>query len=391
MKDNWLDDIEQRFSFYEVSPPEGLWQSVSSKLRTSKRASRPWIWAGGIALAAGLALLLFLPIFNFKHADTHEVEPRSVALYSSSQLKFSTDLKKAVALVELKSRDLPKVVESTSSDEMSAHTPEDDDFQVISDVLDPEIPSETIADWSKEWVDDSFVASQKEKHKARFAMNLYGSANAGSSHLTKSINGGSNVMSLGSDGMSWKDNPKLGLAVYNQGREVETILRHRMPSRIGISLSYYLNDRFSIVSGLSYTLLLSEYKEGTSSDYKSGEQKLDYIGIPLSLKYDFYSSSRLDVYALGGIVLDKCIKSIRTDDYYLSGENRLKEIINLGEYPFQFSTGLSVGTEYRLYSGIWTFFEGGLSYFLSDNSNLNTLYKERPLNLNLNLGIRFIL
>ena len=239
----------------------------------------------------------------------------------------------------------------------------------------------------EEFSQEPRVARKTPQNKVSVGLAASGAASFSQTALI----GGGPLFGVGLDAVSWEDSPKLGLAVVNQGKDIESELRHKVPVRLTLGVSYAITDRLSVVSGLSHTLLLSEYKEGTQQNYKSGEQRVEYVGVPINLKYDFYSSTRLDVYASAGLTLDKCIKANRTDDYFLSGENRLKEVISLGEHPFQLSAGAAFGAEYRIYDSLWLFGECGLAYFFNDRSSLEILYKERPLNATFNLGIRVAL
>ena len=119
---------------------------------------------------------------------------------------------------------------------------------------------------------------------------------------------------------------------------------------------------------------------------KSGN--IRYIGVPLDIKYDFFTFNSLNLYCSWGVSFDKCYKATRTNDYIIGDENRLKEVDNLNERPFQFSTSLNLGVEYCLYNGVWAFAQGGLGYYFNDGSSLNTVYKYRPANFSLGAGLR---
>ena len=77
-----------------------------------------------------------------------------------------------------------------------------------------------------------------------------------------------NLMSLNSFDAEKKDPAK-------------TDIHHKTPIGVGISISRYLNNRFSLQTGLTYSYLRSEWS--TNNTYHiENDQRLHFIGIPLS-------------------------------------------------------------------------------------------------------------
>lgn len=387
MKERWIDDIKVEMQEFESDSPKGLWESIEGRLQASKVAPTRswWGWAaaaGALAVAGASAFLFFRPISPQEVISVEKAEP-PVALNDvrpdpSEQIVRLQEAVEPVAVSQPKEAQRP---------EKSAASQKTEALRETTVVQEAETAQETeVLPW-EEFSQETRVARKTPQNRVSVGLAASGAASFSQTALI----GGGPLFGVGLDAVSWEDSPKLGLAVVNQGKDIESELRHKVPVRLTLGVSYAITDRLSVVSGLSHTLLLSEYKEGTQQNYKSGEQRVEYVGVPINLKYDFYSSTRLDVYASAGLTLDKCIKANRTDDYFLSGENRLKEVISLGEHPFQLSAGAAFGAEYRIYDSLWLFGECGLAYFFNDRSSLEILYKERPLNATFNLGIRVAL
>lgn len=405
MKERWIDDIKVEMQEFESDSPKGLWESIEGRLPASKVASTHswWGWAvaaGALAVAGASAFLFFRPISPQEVISVEKAEPvvalNDVRPDPSEQIVRSQEIVEPVAVSQPKEARRPEksaasqktealrettAVQEAETAQETETVPETEIVQELEAVQEPEsLPWE-------EFSQETRVARKTPQNRVSVGLAASGAASFSQTALI----GGGPLFGVGLDAVSWEDSPKLGLAVVNQGKDIESELRHKVPVRLTLGVSYAITDRLSVVSGLSHTLLLSEYKEGTQQNYKSGEQRVEYVGVPINLKYDFYSSTRLDVYASAGLTLDKCIKANRTDDYFLSGENRLKEVISLGEHPFQLSAGAAFGAEYRIYDSLWLFGECGLAYFFNDRSSLEILYKERPLNGTFNLGIRVAL
>lgn len=399
MKERWIDDIKAEMQEFESDSPKGLWKSIEGRLPASKVAPTRswWGWAaaaGALAVAGASAFLFFRPISSQEVISVEKAEPvvalNDVLPDPSEQIVRLQEAVAPVAVSQPKEAQLPEKSAASQKTEALRETTavrEAETAQETETVQEPEAVQEPESLPWEEFSQEPRVARKTPQNRVSLGLAASGAASFSQTALI----GGGPLFGVGLDAVSWEDSPKLGLAVVNQGKDIESELRHRVPVRLTLGISYAITDRLSVVSGLSHTLLLSEYKEGTQQNYKSGEQRVEYVGVPINLKYDFYSSTRLDVYASAGLTLDKCIKANRTDDYFLSGENRLKEVISLGEHPFQLSAGAAFGAEYRIYDTLWLFGECGLAYFFNDRSSLETLYKDRPLNATFNLGIRVAL
>lgn len=405
MKERWIDDIKVEMQEFESDSPKGLWESIEGRLPASKVAPTHswWGWAvaaGALAVAGASAFLFFRPISPQEVISVEKAEPvvalNDVLPDPSEQIVRLQEAVEPIAVSQPKeAQRSEKSAASQKTDELRETTAvrevetarETETVQESEIVQEPEAVQELESLPWEEFSQETRVARKAPQNRVSVGLAASGAASFSQTALI----GGGPLFGVGLDAVSWEDSPKLGLAVVNQGKDIESELRHKVPVRLTLGLSYAITDRLSVVSGLSHTLLLSEYKEGTQQNYKSGEQRVEYVGVPINLKYDFYSSTRLDVYASAGLTLDKCIKANRTDDYFLSGENRLKEVISLGEHPFQLSAGAAFGAEYRIYDSLWLFGECGLAYFFNDRSSLEILYKERPLNATFNLGIRVAL
>ena len=399
MKERWIDDIKAEMQEFESDSPKGLWESIEGRLPASKVAPTRswWGWAaaaGALAVAGVSAFLFFRPISPQEVISVEKAESvvalNDVLPDPSEQIVRLQEAVAPVAVSQPKEAQRPEKSAASQKTEALSETAAVQETETVQEteiVQKPEAVQEPESLPWEEFSQEPRVARKTPQNKVSVGLAASGAASFSQTALI----GGGPLFGVGLDAVSWEDSPKLGLAVVNQGKDIESELRHKVPVRLTLGVSYAITDRLSVVSGLSHTLLLSEYKEGTQQNYKSGEQRVEYVGVPINLKYDFYSSTRLDVYASAGLTLDKCIKANRTDDYFLSGENRLKEVISLGEHPFQLSAGAAFGAEYRIYDSLWLFGECGLAYFFNDRSSLEILYKERPLNATFNLGIRVAL
>ena len=222
---------------------------------------------------------------------------------------------------------------------------------------------------------------------ARWTLSTSATTGMGASSVTNST--ATYVEAVGPDNVIWADNPQLGIGIFNQGKSVKTEYKHRLPVRVGFNVAYRLTDRLSVESGVSYTRLSSDMKDGTKDNYSSGSQKLDYIGVPLNVKYRAFGYRRLSVYASAGLLTEKCVSGKTTHEYVISGEKKKHEAEDVTAKPWQLSVNAALGAQFDVLRNVGVYVEPGVSYYFDDRSTLSTIYKEKPLNFNLNLGVRY--
>ncbi len=234
------------------------------------------------------------------------------------------------------------------------------------------------------------VENSRGRHEgaaARWTLSTSATTGMGASSVTNST--ATYVEAVGPDDVIWADNPQLGIGIFNQGKSVKTEYKHRLPVRVGINVAYRLTDRLSVESGVSYTRLSSDKKDGTKDNYSSGSQKLDYIGVPLNVKYRAFGYRRLSVYASAGLLTEKCVSGKTTHEYVISGEKKKHEAEDVAEKPWQLSVNAALGAQLDVLRNVGVYVEPGVSYYFDDRSPLSTIYKEKPLNFNLNMGVRY--
>lgn len=149
--------------------------------------------------------------------------------------------------------------------------------------------------------------------------------------------------------------------------------RHAMPITFAASVTYPFSDRWSCTSGLQYTYLHSDIKEGSSKE----SQDIHYLGIPLKVSWTFWKSARLNAYASAGM----------TFEFPIIGHSCGKKI----DVPCQWSGGLGVGLQYNITPRFGIYIEPEVNRYFYNESQLQTIRTERPLNITVPVGIRFSL
>lgn len=158
---------------------------------------------------------------------------------------------------------------------------------------------------------------------------------------------------------------------------------HRMPISAGITVSKTLPKNWELESGLVYTYLYSKY----SSTNGNGNQELHYLGIPLNVVYRFARIKRLSFYAAAGGQADFYLAGRQKDEGYdegISGSG-YKE---LKHENVQFSVQANLGAALTLYKQTELYLEPYMAYYFENKSAIHNIWKDKPFNFGLTLGIR---
>lgn len=171
----------------------------------------------------------------------------------------------------------------------------------------------------------------------------------------------------------------------------KTDIKHKTPVSFGIGVSRYLNDRFSLQTGITYTYLSSEWK--TSGRYHALEkQKLHFIGIPISVSYKITEWNRFLVYASAGVMGEinvsgqlksKLLMEERRDDIELAEDKINKRMTE----PL-FSVNAHLGVSYPVFRYLSAYGEVGSAYYFDNGSDIETIRSKKPFNVNMQLGLR---
>lgn len=185
--------------------------------------------------------------------------------------------------------------------------------------------------------------------------------------------------------------PLTEVLLANQSKEVEARIRHKIPVTFGLSMYYNIGKRWGIGTGVSYTKLTSELHSGSNSNYIKGEQSIHYIGIPVQVNYNVIQKGRFTGYVTGGVLTEKAVAGKLRTKYIVNDEVTETQDERLDVKPIQFSVSSAVGLQVKIIDKIGIYAEPGIGYHFKNDSQLNTIYKEKPLNFNMKFGIRLLL
>lgn len=163
-------------------------------------------------------------------------------------------------------------------------------------------------------------------------------------------------------------------------RDCKETTKHDMPVSFGATVSYALNDRLALTSGLVYTLATSSFEHGTSSNASKDEQTLHYVGIPLTASYTIWSNSWLKTYVNAGGQADfNVLAKVETEGH----------TTDIDKDRAQLSVGAAAGVQLNVVKQMGVYVEPGVRYYFDNGSNVQTVFKEHPCNFSLQMGLRW--
>ena len=161
---------------------------------------------------------------------------------------------------------------------------------------------------------------------------------------------------------------------------------HNRPIKVGISVRYDIDNRWSMSSGLTYSYLRSSFEYSEGKAFGSGVQKLHYVGLPLAVDYNIISAKKLKVYLSAGGEVQKLVCGKATMDGVNIPEADANHDIKEG--GMQWSLNAAIGAEDDCVDNVGIYIEPGVSHYIDNHSKVDNYYKYKPTNFSLNVGLR---
>uniref|UniRef100_UPI0040275638 outer membrane beta-barrel protein n=1 Tax=Prevotella sp. TaxID=59823 RepID=UPI0040275638 len=423
MKTNWQKDIHDRLGSYEKDAPEGLWEGISRKLpklndgvmltHKPQRTAKFRMWrVAGVAAAASVALVIGYSFLGNDTKDNINIPTNTTKhpnMLASSQKPIGNEPTDICADQTTHSADnllaeQPTLAKASTEQPTLASASMETDVKEISSKEENSKEENKQTETKTAKREDSYVLPQNpdnnllafndmterrgdEDAPSRWSVSTGAMGGLGASGTTTAY--GDHLVFSSPGVADTKDSPMLDMNTINRDIETKTEYDHHLPIRIGLSVAYALTDRLSISSGLTYTRLSSDIKDASRESKYIGEQRLHYVGIPLNVSYKVASFRWLGLYGTAGVLAEKCVSGTTDEGYVENNTMKYTNTQDISSKPLQMSVNAGVGIQFDIIDNVGIYAEPGLSYYFDDGSALQTIYKEKPLNFNLNVGVRF--
>lgn len=429
MKEKWIEDLRDGLSDFEMDAPEGLWESLG--VETPVPARNPWRRKIAVAaaiigvLSTGTGILVWLSRgerIDVSQPMVAECIAPTASEVSNPESTLPTYNERTQSVTATTVRKATIHSNVRNSDETSeSYTYMGEDITLYTDTVAQEVNNESqeteIMNFSNHDIGNrkSFhtgISPKRRSHATngrRYAVAAYASGigqtvermgqnlspNVGDHPFygDNNPNPGVDYPGLDSDSNGEPDVDFPGYFQPNEYPDGTPLImesHHHQPIKAGLTFQYSLTGQIGLETGLMYTALASDFKVSQGNKASSGRRQMHYIGVPLNVKLSLWSWKSIDLYLTAGVMGEKCVSNrfqVKSEADGLS----LEQYSSQKDKPMQWSVNAAPGLQLKPLPNIGIFAEPGISYYFNDGSSISTIYKDRPWNFNLNIGVRWML
>ena len=400
--DEWIDIFKDRLREAESPLPPGDWDVFEAKYKADRRRRRvlPFVISSvSIAAAAVVAALLFLS----RPSDSAPVTKPFEAIPSAPQrLAETIEPQPEPPVIQSPHPPVvqsphPPVVQSPHTPVvLSPHTPVilspqgEESFDTEEVVETEEVPAANQqhaqspqGEESNEFIDYE-TSGKPTRKRLTVAPHFGGMRSDVAVPVSFPSFPGKNVYGLNPGKQEGQDYISVPIP-YNWNNGLNNGLSslsadHSIPITFGVDLSFPINQRLAITSGVemsSYKSVFTEiiYKQSlTQNRYLT--QKALYLGIPLRIDWSFWQGGKFSAWIGAGGKVDRCVYA------RLDGED-------IRDKDFNFSALADAGIRYDFLEYLGIYLAPEVSwYFKPDNPSILTYRTEHPFALTINVGLR---
>ena len=422
MDNEWKNSLRERFSDYSAPEPEGLWEGIEQGLAGKSRRKMLPVWlASGLAAAAAVALVVFLPS---RKEEKTAVESKDRYAQSVEGIPDEAGNEETVPFAVVSRRTLLSETGPATSVPVSEEWIPDAVHEIVplgdspvpeeEKVLPEEKgrPEQAGQDGNQAGHEETLVANTKKAGETVeealgnkvTSLEITPDSPRRNHFSIGAFQGGGQAATEQSQGFGLnKTGAYLAKATAygpHKARDLMNMLssnrastyeaHHGVPVRTGVTAAWELSNHVSLKSGVNWTSLTSTFDETTVGDtHTSTRQNLGYLGIPLRLEAGFEPVKNLRLYADAGGMMEKGLLATSKTESYIG--DHLEDTVT--DHPdtggLLWSVGASAGAEYRINRLVGVYVAPGIEYHFDNGAEARSAYTEKPLHWNVNLGVRF--
>lgn len=418
MEQQWIEHLRKRFADRKVAPPDGLWESVQSAMGgksavdgvragRSRRTVVVPMWRRRAVAVAACAAVLAVTVWLFYGRDAvpyaavgggqalgvsvdRLAEAATPALDAGVPLSVKDAVRRVEAVVAGLEGNVSDVAATSADSVVMADTANVGGDAALGDGRSVVVRRTPVDGGSRDAGGNGLLASAGGRvgGGGGVSVSLYG---AGFTSIgTSTGNTGASLRPYKMQQGAVADNDIMLLSAATDGMKASEVrVKHRHPVKLGASVRFGLAGRFGLETGLNYSYHSSDIASGDDKGGYTTEQKLHFVGIPVAVSYDIWHTDFLEVYASAGGAAEFCVSGRSHTEYVEDGKVTGTANADVRDKRPQWSVGASAGVQYNVSNAIGVYVEPGVSYYFDNGSGVNTVYKDKPLNFNLNVGLRF--
>ena len=401
IRDQWEEDIRNKLLDFEVETDDADWEAIASRLPANnqiglRKAFRHWIGA-----AAAIAAVLLGGIAFYDHTSVTDLQVNESARMEGNRSNAVRSNAGTPAVVAA----TPVVPSHPATSRRSIHA----SAPIARASVHLATPTEEIVTETFAEEEAANEAPTTPQTKAAASATVDGDGEAAQRTALQpkkktrskgwSFGMGTGSLSLGTDQIvpqyvtnsASLRNDRL-LSMNDLGAQVmnlpKTDIHHKTPIGLGLSVSKQLSERFFLLTGLNYSYLRSSWS--TNGTYHTEtDQRLHFIGLPLSVAYRIAQWDRLSLYATAGGMAEVNVAGKQHIELFSDDISIMKQTEHVRMKEWLWSVSGKIGLSYPVVRFVSAFAEVGASYYFDNGSAIETIHSEKPFNVSFNVGLRF--
>ena len=373
--------------------PAHVWDRIEEDLDRIARRRRTVLWFRRTAIGAAAAATLALGLFVDRKTSEDIVSPAvndsmiavvedNATVYDSTEMPVAgtVHMQNMVAMADMPDiqADEKAYVLETKEDAEAEVQPSEEE-EVVTHENQPHIAPKKSDEVKKDdgWSTDIWQEEEKARYNRRTSLVLSGITGSNSSQNSNRVNP--------------MRRPGISAAPKKTGiKETSTNTTYGIPVSAGVGVKMDIAPRWSIATGLNYTLLTRKFfgtytsvgnngsiLQDISSDIRNSQH---YVGIPLNVYYDIVSRDQINLYAYAGGAVEKCI----ADKYQVLSTNithteKIKGV--------QLSADIGMGVEFLMGKHLGLYLDPSLRYYFNCNQP-KSIRTAQPLMFGFEMGLR---
>lgn len=377
-QEEWIKQLHDKLADHEVAAPEGLWADIEAALPKSVAPQKArFMTLRRWAVAASMLALLATGMYWWwpQEEISQQVLPQTAKTETPQPVTPTEAVTEETIRVEIAEQKTSKTTERSETaqavEERTAPTVTEDEPQPTEETPTTQPAAESTPQAIVRQLDEQIARLSPMKRRRSASISLYAMNGFGTQ------TGSNGVIMSPQLADKFRNATRANEVIYLAGYEERQ--KHYQPISFGLTVAYPLTDRLSLSSGIVLTRLQSEFSYIMPSQHIMKEQTLYYLGIPLNLSYRLWAYKGLKVYASAGGQADwNAWTKLQTNGVTL----------DMDKDRMQWSVGGALGVQYDVIPQLGFYVEPGLKYYFDNGSKVQNFFKDKPLNFNLQLGLR---
>lgn len=397
----------------EEEVPSRVWDAIDSRLPQSSPVPVWWRWAG-VAFAAAAVLAFALILGGTFSKPSIDIVPQSgpVVAENLASPVHESDIPAAEQVHEDVSAGAAQPVTAKAGRKKAAKSSATVNPGQVPEEA-PEVQSQPVRSIERRFdrpseEPDKEVTESQETGETQTESKVEGKDINWNTYFkdedTHRVNSGRTSMGLNgilgsNDGVS-KSSILYGIealpspeSFYTTGITESSSSLYGIPLTFGFGLRFYLTDRFSLGTGINYSLLTRSFK-GTYIQADNGNliksvedadivNHIHYIGIPVNAYYDLIQNNLIQFYAFGGATFEKGLGS-----NFRITKDGTPVYYNESVPGMQVSAALGIGIQFNVAKS-WSLYLDPSTRYYFDCKQPKSVRTQKPFMFNFEVGIRY--